>query len=241
MVILITLLLGLFFLVGAMIIKFSNQKEMVEHLSVAMAFGAMVALAVFDLIPEIMESYGLAKIWIAAIGVILGIGFLKVLDHFIPEHNDDDEEETEENLVHIGLITAVAIVLHNIVEGMTVYSMAFSSYGASLSLGIGIGLHNVPMGMLIYATLQKEPRFKKYMVFGAAGLSTCVGGLLMKFISGSLTEGVISFLISIALGMVIYITIFELMPSVRHAKDTKLASLGAATGLVIVMMSMLLE
>lgn len=238
---LITFVLGLFFLVGALIIRLTTKKELIEHLSIAMAFGAMIAIGVFDLIPDIIEEYEVKQLWLPVIFILVGVGMLKLLDRFIPEHNDSGEEETLENLVHIGFIAAVAISIHNIVEGMTVYSMALQSTRESFSLAIGVGLHNIPMGMLIYSTLEKEHGFKKNFVLAISVLSTFVGGILMALVSPFLTEGVISALVCVALGMVIYILLFELFPSIYHEKNKRVSIIGTVLGVCIVFLSMLFE
>lgn len=237
----ITFFLGLFFMVGALIIRLTTKKELIEHLSIALAFGAMIAISVFDLIPDILEEYEVKQLWIPLIFVLAGVGILKVLDHFIPEHNDSNEVETEENLVHIGFIAAVAISIHNIVEGMTVYSMALQSTREGFALAIGVGLHNIPMGMLIYSTLEKERGFKKHAVIAVAVLSTFVGGVLMALVSPFLTEGFISALVCIALGMVVYILLFELFPSIRREKNRLLSAIGVIAGIFVVVLSALFE
>ena len=55
-------------------------------------------------------------------------------------------------------MSSVAIILHNIIEGMAVYSMAAESLNVGVMIAFGVGLHNIPMGMIIYSTLVKEKR-----------------------------------------------------------------------------------
>lgn len=242
MALIVTLVLGLFLLFGMFIIKIFPNKELIEHLSVALAFGAMVALAAFDLIPEILEEYEVKMLWLPLIFVVIGVLLLKAFDRFIPDHHDDDDdEETEENLIHIGMISAVAIILHNVVEGMTVYNLASQSAQMGFTLAIGIGLHNIPMGMLIYAGIEKVRKWKRHTMIVVSVLSTFIGGLLMMFISGLLTETVISLLICIALGMVIYIIIFELRPSILHMHSMTIRIAGPLIGFVLVLISTLFE
>lgn len=237
----ITLGLGLSFLIGIGVVRLASTKEeLVEHLSLSMAFGAMIAIAFFDLIPEILEEVTGYASFLAALFVVVGIVVLKLLDHFIPEH--EGEELTEQgNLVHIGVMSAMAIVIHNIVEGMTVYSVASLSLKSGISLAVGVGLHNIPMGMFIYSTLEHERTSSKCTIFGLTVLSTFLGGVLMAIVGPLLGDGFVPYLTSIALGMVIYILVFELLPNVIHGKNLKWGIPGTLIGFFLVLLSMLFE
>ena len=120
MPLIITLLAGLFILLGAVAIKFSKETHKVEVISFALALGALVSLMAFDLIPDMFE--GEIKWYLVLIFVAVGFGFLFVLDLLAPDHedhHDTDENHDEENSAHIGIMSALAVILHNIVEGMT--------------------------------------------------------------------------------------------------------------------------
>ena len=149
---------------------------------------------------------------------------LKLLDKFVPEHDNEhslSHECTEENLMHIGIVSSLAIILHNIIEGMAVYSMTIESVKLGLLVALGVGLHNIPMGMVIYSTLEKEKKNKKIILLSLVVLSTFIGGLLMLLISNLLNEFVMGILICITLGMLLYIIIFELYPHhIRHHTGT---------------------
>lgn len=237
----VTFFLGLTFLLGMVAVRLASSKEeLVEHLSLSMAFGAMVAIAFFDLIPEILEETIGYGSFLAALCVVVGIVMLKLLDHFIPEHEGDELTE-QGNLVHIGVMSAIAIVLHNIVEGMTVYSVASLSLKSGISLAVGVGLHNIPMGMFIYSTIEHEGKSRKILILGLSVLSTFVGGVLMALVGPLLGDSFVPYLTSIALGMVIYILVFELLPNVISAKNLKLGIPGSLLGFLLVLLSMLFE
>ena len=149
----VTLLLGIFIIIGALIALFSKKSDKVVEFSIGLAFGVMIMLMITHLLPEIKEHLGLAKIHYFIIATILGYVLLKVLDNFIPDHDDENEKlskkELNDNLVHIGIITSLALILHNVVEGMAVYSTFLTSNHLGIHLAIGIGFHNIPLGMVI--------------------------------------------------------------------------------------------
>ncbi|MDO4166799.1 MAG: ZIP family metal transporter [Eubacteriales bacterium] len=244
MSLMITFLLGLFYMIGDAVIKLAKNSEWIEQLSVSLAFGAMTALVLLELLPDIMTGFGRDHTIISIAAILLGIGGLKVLDLFIPDHDGDLETATKDhhdNMVHIGIISAIAIILHNTVEGMTVYSLTLESIHQGALLSLGVGLHNIPMGMLIYASLEDEKRSKRYLILSLASLSTFFGGLLMTLISPLLNEFVVSVLVCIALGMILYIVFFELVPDLLRRKHWTLSLVGTVAGVLILVVSTLME
>lgn len=241
--IVITFILGIFLLLGAVVVKLAKNHQWIEQLSIAIALGTMVSLVGLDLIPELLETfhgYGLIP---AAVMVLIGIGVLKVLDHFIPDHESGHEEENhrEENVIHIGIISAVAIILHNIVEGMAVSGIASESVKVGILVALGVGLHNIPMGMLMYSTLKEDSKRKRILILGMASGSTFLGGILMAMIRPVLNDFVIGGLICLALGMLVYIICFELIPHLFHCKNKGLTVVGVLLGIMVILISSFFE
>lgn len=241
---LITFLLGLFILLGAALTHITKNHRLVEDFSIALALGTMVTLAITDLIPEAVEHLeGTNTIVVLLVCVAAGIVLLKVLDRFIPDHDSDhsvNHECTEENAAHIGIITTIAVTLHNLIEGMAVYSVATESLETGLLTALGVGLHNIPMGIIIASTLESEARGKRIAFLAAASLSTFVGGVIMASAWGFINDLAIGVLISITLGMIAYIVFFELLPHIVHRRRWVLSAVGIAIGVAIVFSSALL-
>ena len=240
----VTFLLGLFFLIGFFVVYFGKGTKIIENLSISIALGTMSALVLFDLIPEMLEHLeGVSFIWMFVF-IICGILILKFLDLFVPDHDHEHglhHNCTEDNLVHIGIVSVVAIVLHNIIEGMAVYNFVAESLKTGLLVGLGVGLHNIPMGMVITSTLEHEPVKHKVLFFSLASLSTFFGGLLMFFIHSYISDFMIGCLIAVTLGMICYIVLFELIPHVLHGENKKMSFFGILIGFVILFISTLFE
>ncbi|MBQ7136555.1 MAG: ZIP family metal transporter [Bacilli bacterium] len=238
---LITLILGLFIIIGAIITFVSKNNNKFVNFSISLAFSVMIMLMIVDLIPEVkeifLEEFGNFKgILFALIGVILGIVLLKILDRFIPEHDGHEKEE----LNHIGLISSIALVLHNIIEGMAVYAAVNNSLESGLLMCLGIGLHNIPLGMVITSTFYKanNNKLNTWLIISSVSLSTFMGGLVMFLLSGVLVnELILGILLSITLGMLIYISFFELLPKIKEMKDKKIACLGLLTGIALILIT----
>ncbi len=246
MALLITLLTGLFILLGCLVIRFVKDPVRVEQISVALAFGAMIAIAALDMIPEIIEAYSGRSFWIPVLFTALGLGILKLLDLFIPEHGHGGEHTHEAGhdhggMAHIGAMSALAVVLHNVIEGMTVYNVAMSSTRSGLMLALGVGLHNIPMGMLIYSLLKEERPAVRYGALAAVTLSTLLGGVIMSLLRTELSEAVTAALLCIALGMLIYIVFFELLEHLLKSKKPLYSVLFSLLGFAVVYVSTLFE
>jgi ZIP family zinc transporter len=241
---LITFLLGLFFVLGSLIVKFFKNTKLIENLSISIALGTMASLVVFDLIPEMLEHMKDVSIIISIVLIICGIGILKILDLFIPEHDHEHgfhHNCSEKNLIHIGIVSLIAIILHNIIEGMAVYSLSIDSPKTALLVALGVGLHNIPMGMIITSTMQHEPKKYRIITLLLATLSTFFGGLLMFFVSSMINDFIIGALICLTLGMILYIVLFELIPHVLHSDNKKVSILGIICGIIIILISSLFE
>lgn len=244
MALLITFLLGIFIIAGAVIARSTKDSELIEQLSISIAFGTMSALAVLELLPEAMEHLESGSTVILIVCVLAGIALLKILDHFIPDHDNAhgfDHHCTTENVIHIGIMSSVAIILHNIIEGMAVFSMAEKSVSVGMLIALGVGLHNIPMGMVIYSTLSRKNRSRKLVFLLAAALSTFAGGIIMKLLWFMINDFVIGILIALTLGMIIYIVVFELLVHLMHTKHKLLSVAGAVVGVVIILISGLFE
>ena len=235
-----TLLLGIFIIIGALIAFMIKRKEKVVDFSLGLAFSVIVMLILTHMLPEIVETLGVKYLYLFLIFTTLGYAILKVLDNFIPDHDDDgagmDKHELKENLIHIGVITSVALVLHNIIEGMAVYSSVLSDTSLGLAVTIGIGFHNIPLGMVIAGTFYQsnENISKTILSIIAVSLSTFAGGLLMFFLGLTHISPIISgILLSTTLGMLLFISISELFPRLKNSKNKKVAYIGITIGTII--------
>lgn len=240
MALLVVLCLSFVFAGGMVCAKLTSKRAHVQSFISSLSLGAMAGVAFLDLVPEIIEETSGIRYLLVVLLCGVGIVILKVLDHYVPEHEGSEESE-EGNLVHIGIMSAVAIVLHNIVEGMTVYSVASQSIKSGITLALGVALHNIPMGALIYSTLKSESRGKRNTILILSSLSTFIGGLVMMALSSILSPSFFIILMSLALGMVLYILFWELLPSALHSKDKGITVLGTLLGLLLVVASLFLE
>ncbi len=237
---LFTFLSGILITIGFILAKVSKRKETFTQLAISMAFGVIIMLSFFEILQESLEilknEVGSTYIIWVFILVLLGIGVLKVLDIFIPDHENSNENE---NLYHIGVVACIALLLHNIMEGMTIYTTTTTDFNMGLLMVLGVGLHNIPMGMVIYSTLSKSknPRHKKMIYLLLATFSTLFGGIIMFLASKYITDLLMGILLCITLGMLLYIAFFELLHEIFEFKNHKLTFLGIVIGVLLFLVS----
>ena len=138
------------------------------------------------------------------------------------------------------LMTVLALVIHNIVEGMTIYALSAADLRQGAIYALGVGLHNIPMGMLVYSTLRHEKSSVKLVAFGGALLSTVLGGLVMMVLSPVVTDQVMGMLTCVALGMILYIAIAELLPHSLKVRPAWVPVSGTIVGVAVVWLATML-
>lgn len=250
----LTFVIGLFIMFGTLIVFCTKNNEKFINFSISIAFGVMTTLVLSELLPESLELIGekLSSAWTIVTVItlaIFGIIILKILDHFIPNHEHDHDghgtkKEHQKNLYHIGIVSSIALVLHNIIEGMAIYGTTTNSMQLGLLVSLGVGLHNIPMGMVIASTFyntNKNMR-KTIIISFIISISTFLGGIIMFLFSTTLVNDLtLGILFAITLGMLIYIVIFELLPQIYHTKNKSLTFLGIILGVLILLVSVVLE
>lgn len=234
-----TALLGVFILIGVLISYFFKKSEKIVLYSIGLAFGVIVMLIFTDLLPEIIECIPISRIYIPIISIVLGFLMLRILDNFVPDHGN---KEKKDNLIHIGVMSSIALGLHNIIEGMAIYSSMLSSTKLGLALTLGVGFHNIPLGIVIGGAFYQSnnDKYKSILNILLVSLSTFVGGLLMFMLNiNELSPTLEGILLSITLGMLLFIVVDELLPKVKKNIKNKAILSGVTTGIIILLISMI--
>ncbi len=244
---LLCLIVGLFMLIGIIPVFKSKKSSKLIEFSIALAFSVLVILGFLEILPESVElinskitiTYSYILVFVLA---IIGIIILKIIDIFIPNHSHDGNSNTK-TLKHIAIITAVAVCVHNIIEGMALYSSFILSIKTGIIFSVGIALHNIALGLLIASGIYNSNNNKKqtfiYMLI--ISLSTFVGSIIMMLFNIYLESNfVLGIVLSLTLGMIIYISILELLPLLLNGKSKIVRIVGVITGLIVMLVTMLI-
>ena len=240
----LTLIAGLFFLVGGLISLKVKNKDKLNHFSIALALIIILNLLIMDLIPEIfelLESYELGfKILLIVIFTILGILILKVLDFFIPDHhhdhhdNEKNKKEHISHMRHIGTLTLISLILHNLLEGFAIAGNTANNMDLGFMICLSVALHNIPLGTTIFSSLDIK---KNKLLVLSLTLSSLLGGLIFLII-GNISLLALAIISIITMGMLMYIAILELLPELWQNITKKETIIGLFTGLIIIIIAM---
>ena len=190
------------------------------------------------------ESLGKFAFLPAAIGFLLGIGFLLVLDHTVPHMHLDNEIEGKKSQLQKTTMLVLAVTLHNIPEGMAV-GVVFAgvlmgnshvSLMGALALAIGIAIQNFPEGAIISMPLKSEgiSKGKAFLYGTASGIVEPIGAVITILLSQFVVP-ILPYLLAFAAGAMIYVVVEELIPEASKGAHSNIATIGFAIGFVVMM------
>ena len=230
---------------------FLMKKEMnkkVEKILLGFASGVMIAASVWSLlIPSIKMAENQGKVaWIpAAIGFLLGIVFLLVLDSVVPHmHLESEKTEGIKSKLKKTTMMVFAVTLHNIPEGMAVgvtFAGALAqnagiTIAGAFALAIGIAIQNFPEGAIISMPLKSEGVSKpKAFLYGTlSGIVEPIGAVITILLTNAVVP-ILPYLLSFAAGSMIYVVVEELIPESQAGEHSNIGTIGVAIGFTIMM------
>lgn len=211
------------------------------------ASGVMIAASVWSLlIPAIEMSSNLKIQWLpAAIGFLLGMGFLLILDTIIPHlHVNNDKPEGKPSHLNKSFMLILAVTLHNIPEGMAVGVVLAGMLSGTtnitmmgaFALAIGIAIQNVPEGAIISTPLLGSGcTKKKAFLYGTlSGIVEPIGAIITILLTSLITPA-LPYILSFAAGAMIYVVVEELIPETQSGDHSNIGTIGLAIGFTLMM------
>ncbi len=234
-------------MLGASLVLFvSKINQKFQKFLLGFAGGVMIAASVWSLIiPAIEMSNGKFSFIPAAIGFLLGIGFLLILDMIIPHlHVNETKPEGIKSSLKKTTMLLLAVTLHNIPEGMAVgvifaglmtNSTTVTLTGA-IALSIGIAIQNFPEGAIISIPLKAEGenKFKAFLKGALSGIVEPLAALVTLLLT-NLVVGILPYLLAFAAGAMIYVVVEELIPESQMGEHSNIGTIGVAIGFTIMM------
>ncbi len=230
---------------------FFMRKELSTKLQQALsgfAAGVMVAASIWSLLIPAMEQSGHMGNWAfmpAFIGFWIGVVVLLVLDNIIPHlHvNSDECEGPECNLARTTMMV-LAVVLHNIPEGMAIGAVyagyvtgsAAITAGGALALSLGIAIQNFPEGAIISMPLfaAGKTKAKSFLDGALSGAVEPIAAILTILAAGFVVP-VMPYLLSLAAGAMMYVVVEELIPEMTEGEHSHIGVLLFSAGFTLMM------
>ena len=239
--------------------------------ALGLSAGVMIFISLAEMFPqaqtEIMGAgeiaHGKAYVLIA---FFVGMGIIMLIDFLIPEYENPHEASglsleaytpavgmlekkgNEKALHRLGLMSALAIAIHNFPEGIATFIGALNDPQMGGGITFAIAIHNIPEGIAVaipiyYATRSKG---KALLLATLSGMSELVGALLCLAVTSlfgvELTSGgpVFPLILAAVAGIMIYISLDELLPTAEKYGKHHIAITGVIAGMAIMGISLLI-
>ncbi|MDD4112005.1 MAG: zinc transporter ZupT [Herbinix sp.] len=238
-----------------------TKKTNTKFLSVSLGFsaGVMLYVSFVEIFPkakvaltaELGEANGS---WATVGAFFLGILLIAIIDRLVPstenpheihtvEEMDGKSEEHKTNLMRMGLFTALAVGIHNFPEGLATFIAALSDPQLGIPIAAAIAIHNIPEGIAVavpvfYATGSRRKAFRLSFLSGLAEpIGALVGYILLFQFFNDIILGIVFAAVA---GIMVYISLDELLPSAREYGEPHLSIYGLVAGMVVMAVSLLL-
>ena len=240
----------------ALIAKHTNTKFLCA--SLGFSAGVMLYVSFMELMPEAKREFilhlgdktGTLCLLLAFFG---GMGLIMLIDFLIPEPNNPHEiqgvedmsksDGRQKSLHRTGIMVALSLAIHNFPEGIATFTSALDGLAVAIPITVAIAIHNIPEGIAVsvpiyHATGNKR---KAFWVSFLSGLAEPVGALiafliLMPFWS-PLVNGIV---LAAVAGIMVYISLDELLPSAEKYGKHHLSIAGLIAGMIIMALSLFL-
>lgn len=257
----LTLFAGLATGIGSALAFFSKRTN-TKFLSLALGFsaGVMIYVSFIEIFFKAKEALTtamgeVAGTW-ATVGAFFGgILLIALIDKLVPsfenphevrgveEMGDDMRPQQDAKLLRMGMFTALAIAIHNFPEGLATFAAALSDPTLGISIAIAIAIHNIPEGISVsvpiyYATGSKKKAFYYSFLSGVSEpVGAIIGYLLLRNFFNDMVFGL---LFATVAGIMVFISLDELLPSAQKYGEHHLSIYGLVAGMAVMAISLLL-
>ena len=239
------------------------------HLALILGFsaGVMLYISFAELLPTAAQQVGLVT---ANAAFFIGILVIGILDFAIPHHYKEEQHgETPPTLstwvrgrirrgrqsattrpgrssvlMRAGVLTAIGVAIHNFPEGLIVFSSVIAGdFSLGLVVAIAVAIHNIPEGVSVFIPVYEGSgsRRRAFLYSFLAGVAEPVGALLgYAILSTFLTPTVLSALLAFAAGIMVYISLDELLPAAHKYGEAHLTIVGIVIGMGVMALSLVL-
>lgn len=254
---LLTLGAGLSTGIGSAIAFFARPtNKSLLSFALGLSGGVMVYVAFVELFQEAKvglqgvygHQFGSLYTTLAFFGGILLIG---LIDRLVPSVENPHEPHTAEEmdrkprnpkLMRMGLMTALAIAIHNFPEGIATFITALEDPALGVAIAAAVAIHNIPEGVavsipLFYATGNRRKAFRLSLL---SGLAEPAGALLAWwFLAPLLSPTLLGCTLAAVAGIMVFISLDELLPAAREYGEAHTAIYGVVSGMAIMAASLL--
>ncbi|WP_293831870.1 zinc transporter ZupT [uncultured Corynebacterium sp.] len=214
--------------------------------------GVMVYISFVELLPEGIDGLleagnASAELW-GVVAFFAGIGLIALIDRFVPEEINPHEEPdasgvSRARLRNVGVLSAVAIAVHNFPEGFATFAVALADPALALPIAVAIAIHNIPEGIAVAVPL-RQATGSRWKAAGWATLSglaeplgAVIGFLLLQPFLGPQTLG---YTFAAIAGIMVFVSLDKLLPTAIATGKHHTAIYGMIIGMAVMAASLLM-
>jgi ZIP family zinc transporter len=255
----LSLLAGLSTGIGSAIAFFAKRTSK-RFLSISLGFsaGVMIYISFVELFPlatsyfETTNNHQLSE-GLTAISFFGGMFLIAIIDRLIPSYENPHEVKSIElkdqseyrGLKRMGILSAIVIAIHNLPEGMATFTASLADAEIAFPIAIAIALHNIPEGIAVsmpvyFATGNKKKAFWLSFLSGLAEVLGAVVAFVLIYFVFELSDMILGIMFSAIAGIMVFISIDELLPASKEYGVHHLSIYGMIAGMIIMAASLIL-
>jgi len=204
--------------------------------------GVMLHVSFVELLQSGVESVGFAP---AHIAFFAGMAVMFIVDVLIPhdylaEHHRGRTPE-QSKLLKTGLFVALGIGIHNFPEGMASFVGALQDPSLGIAIAIAVAIHNIPEGLAVAAPViaATGSRRKAFLWSALSGLAEPIGaGVAALVLLPFLSDAILGYVLAAVAGIMVFITLDELIPVSRSFGKDHLSIIGVGLGMLVMFVSL---
>ncbi len=268
----LTALAGLATGLGSLVVFFTRRPNL-TLLSFGLGFssGVMVYVSLVELLPSASLMMGEALgtkpgAWAATAFFFGGIIVSSIIDRLVPDPENPHEAVSLKNIMRankgqfptadipatgkrksslerVGLLSAIAIGIHNFPEGMATFASSLADTSLGLSIAVAVAIHNIPEGIAVAVPIYfaTHSRKKAFVYSFISGLAEPIGALLVYLVlMPFINDTVVGAMLSAVGGIMVFISFDELLPTAREYGKGHTAIVGVVLGMAVMAVSLLL-
>ncbi|MDD5613521.1 MAG: zinc transporter ZupT [Candidatus Omnitrophica bacterium] len=252
----LTALAGLSTGIGSTIALISkNLNNRFLSTSLGFSAGVMIYVSFVEIFAKAQQSlcFRLGErtgLFYAVGSFFAGVVFIAVIDRMIPAaqnpheiHHFKDKSTKADSLHRTGIFIALAIAIHNFPEGLATFMSALGDMKLGIMIALAVALHNIPEGIAVsvpiyYATNNRKKAFVYSFLSGLAEpLGALIGYFLLRPLFNEITFGI---LFASVAGIMVFISIDELIPSAEEYGEHHCSIYGFVAGMAVIALSLII-
>ena len=245
---LLTTCAGLSTTIGSFLgIIYKKPGPMFMVFSLSFSAGVMLLVSFVELLSEGIKTIGFGPAHIAFFGGMIGMFLIDWLiphEYFGEQHRMGTSVDIQRNrLQKTGLFVALGLAIHNLPEGMATFAGALEDTRLGITIAAAIAIHNIPEGLAVSVPIYTATgsRAKAFWWSFLSGVSEPIGALLAGLVFlPFLSDKVIGGLLAAVAGIMVFISLDELLPSARSFGYEHLAIIGVMIGMAVMSLSLFL-